>query len=823
MVSGVVIDQDAHPLKGVEVTVKGNATQVKTNDEGSFEIKAVTGDVLVFSFANYNTNEVTVKQASSITVKLLETYVKSPERINVLYGTAKASNVLGSIASIYTNQLTTTPTSLYTYALTGQLAGLFTLQNSGFTTPLTSALANEFGDVNASSHNLVATDNTEIALFLRGQRPVSVVNGVQREISSLDPESIESVSVLKDALSSILLGTNSSRGILLVNTKKAEIGKPRISFTAQTGIQQSLGISGNVLPSYQWAYLYNEALLNDGRAPVFKKEDIAAYRDQTNPVGRPDVNWFKTILNDQSEIRNYKLNVSGGTQVTRYQVSLSYLNQGGIFKSAPDVPYNTNNNLNRYILNTNMSVNVTKNLSVDLQMFGRIQESLQPGGGTNAILRALYTTPNNAYPIYNPNGSYGGSNAGGTKGPYINNLLSLAQKSGYLKNTSKDVLVNLDLNYDLNSLLKGLTAVARGNISIQSINLLDRSLINTSYTYNATSNSYATANSPRPQSNGFVNTFTSRYVFAQGALNYDRQFGKHGVTGMLMIDMRNTTLNYDLSALTTNKAFKGSYNYDGKYFAEIAVNNSGYNRYPPGFQNDWYYAGGLGWQMAKEAFISDNFKWIDSWKWRATYGKTGNANVDNYGYYNFLQTYSASNGYAYNTGTSRSNVQSYFENGLANPYITWEKADKIDIGADIALFNKHLKITADYYHDRYYNLLQVRGNSIALLGIAYPAENIGVNLYKGGELSLTYQNHAGNFNYFITGNANIQATKSVFSDELITPFPWTRRTGQPINAIYGYQALGFFSTAKEASTSATTVGYTAQAGDVKYADLNGDG
>ncbi|MEO6497936.1 MAG: carboxypeptidase-like regulatory domain-containing protein, partial [Mucilaginibacter sp.] len=567
MVAGNVIDQDAHPLKGVEVTVKGSAVTVKTGEAGSFEVKAATGDIIVFSYPNFNTSEVTVKQDNRLTVKLLETYLNAPDTINILYGKAKRSNILGSIASVYTNQLTTTPTSLYTYALTGQLAGLFTLQTSGFTTPLTSALANEFGDVNASSHNLIATDNSELLLLLRGQRPVSVVNGVQREISSLDPESIESVSVLKDALSSILLGTNSSRGILLVNTRQAEIGKPRISFTAQTGIQQSLGVAGNVLPSYQWAYLYNEALLNDGRAPVFKKEDIAAYRDQTNPVGRPDVNWFKTILNDQSAIRNYKLNISGGTQVTRYQLSLSYLNQGGIFKTASDVPYDSNNNLSRYLLNTNVSVNVTKNLSVDLQMFGRIQESLQPGGGINAILKAMYTTPSNAYPILNPNGSYGGSNAGGTTGPFVNNLLALTQKSGYLKNTSKDVLVNLDLNYDLNSVLKGLTAVARGNISIQSINLLDRSLINTSYLYNAANNTYSTANAPRPQSNGFLNTFTSRYVFAQGALNYNRQFGKHNVGGMLMADMRNTTLNYDLSAQTTNKAFKGSYNYDEKYFA----------------------------------------------------------------------------------------------------------------------------------------------------------------------------------------------------------------------------------------------------------------
>ncbi len=815
-INGSVFDEYNVSVKGVSVVVKGALNTATTDSAGHFSINATSQNTLMISCKNYYSQEVKAGIKDTIRIRLISTYVKSPQRIDVLYGTANPDNFLGSIASIYTNQLTTTPTTLYTYALPGQLAGLYTQQVSGFAAPQTSAQtqADFIGNV-VLHNNYSANDNSEIALSLRGQTPITIIDNVQRELSSIDPESIESISVLKDGLSTMLLGNNSSRGVLLVTTKHPDIGKPHISFTAQTALQQPIGLPAP-LPAYQYAYLYNEALQNDGRQPIYTSADFNAYRNQTDPLKHPDVNWFKTILRNYSPLTTYRLNVSGGTSIARYAISLNYLDQAGMFQTAPSATYNTNNDLNRYLINSNVEVNVTKKFKVDLQLFGRIQQLTQPGPGYSSILNTLNTTPNNAYSVLNPNGSFGGTTL------YTNNLLAQTEYSGYQRTSSNDVLANLDLNYDLGSVIKGLSVKGKGNLAFASQGFLNRNLQNNSYISNS-DNSYSAVGSPVAQNNAFRSVSSARYAYAQGTLNYDRNFGKHGVSALLLYDYRTAVLNFDLPQITTNRAFKVAYNYEGKYFAEGALNLSSYNRYPPGNQSGLFYAGGLGWQMAKEAFISENFKWINSWKWRATYGKTGNANVDNYGYYNFLQTYSASNGYAYNTGTSRSNVQSYGENGLSNPYISWEKADKLDIGTDISLFSNHIKITADYYHDRYYDLLQVRGNSIALLGITYPYENIGINLYKGGELSLTYQNHAGNFNYFITGNANIQATKTVFSDEQTTPFPWTRHTGQPINTIYGYQTLGIFNTAKEASSSATTVGYAAQAGDVKYADLNGDG
>lgn len=821
-VSGTVVSQDNRTLKDVKVYVNDSTTVVTTDEYGHFGVKAPAGTLLIFKAKGYNSTQVTVEDTAAITVRLLETYLQSPHKLDVLYGSQSTESELGSVSTIYTSQLTSTPASLYVYALPGQLPGLYTQQKSGFASFSNAALfTNGFGQnyINASSQNNRPTDNNEISLNLRGQVPVTIIDGVQREISSIDPESIESISVLKDALSTILLGINSSRGILLVTTKKAEEGKPRISFTAETGIQQTLNLP-SPLSAYQYSYLYNEAETNDGQPPLYTAADFNAYRNHTDPYGHPDVNWFNTILRKNAPETAYKLNVDGGSRVAKYTIGLSYFDQSGIFNTAPGATYNTNNDLNRYIINSDVSVQVNKNLSVDLQLFGRVQQAREPGGGTAAILAALYTTPNNAYPVYNPNGSFGGATPAG--GVFTNNLLAMTEYSGYIQNNTNDILANLDLNYNLNSVTKGLSLKLKGNLSYQSANSLDRSLQNDTYVLNKDS-SYTSIGKTVAQNNLFTTLFTARQSFAQVSLNYNRQFGKSNFSGLLLYDTKALVANYDLSAVTTDRALKAAYNYDEKYFVEAAVNSSGYNRYTPGHQYGLFYAGGLGWQMAKESFIKDNVDWITSWKWRATYGQTGNNNVDAFSYYGYTQTYSTSSVYyEYFTGTGRSQQFTYYDNALANPYLSWERAHKLDFGTDISLFKDHLQLTVDYYHDKYYDLLQTRGATIAILGTVYPVENIGTNLYHGFEFSATYNNNAGKLNYFITGNFSTQASKVVYADEETPLYPWNRFTGLPTDVIFGYKADGFY-TAANAANAPIMGSYTPKAGDIKLEDLNHDG
>ncbi|OQP40100.1 SusC/RagA family TonB-linked outer membrane protein [Niastella yeongjuensis] len=757
---------------------------------------------------------------------------KPAPALNVLYGQTNASSFLGSIATVGSNELGNTPASSYTYALPGRLAGLNVNQTSGFYTPLTGSLTSKdifIGNIPNNTSGAGPTDNTEFNIQLRGhnasagQSPIVVVDGVQREFYSLDPENIASVSVLKDALSTILLGQNSARGALIVTTKQPVTGAPRVAFTAETGVQKPVQLP-KPLPAYQYAYLLNEALLNDNKTPAYTAADFAAYRDQSDPVGHPDVNWYNTILRDQASLNRYNLSVTGGGATARYVIGLNYMNQNGLFVESDSNSYNTNAQLKRYMINSRIDIDVNKNFNVGVQLFGRLQDGTQPGATTATILQGLLTTPNNAYPVYNPNGSFGGS------ANYTQNLLAQTISSGYMADHLRDVMVNLDLNYKLDNWVKGWWAKAKGNVSVQEASNQDRSKqapVFSQSISNAGDTAYHRYGSTINQVNNFTNTSWARYRFVQLSTGYNRQFGDHNIAAMLLFDQKNVLLNYDIPSALTNFAGKAAYNYADKYFVEGALNYSGYNRYAPGNQYGLFYAGGAGWNMAKESWMRATSNWLNQLKWRVTYGRTGNANVDNYGYFIWRQFYTQVAG-TYPIGSNYPNGAGLGEQGvpgsqvLANVSATWEKADKLNAGVDMAFFNNRLLLTADYYHERYFDVMQTRGRNIALIGSTYPVENIGIDLYEGGELSLTYQDRIGSLNYFVTGNAAIQQSKVIFMDEQYQAYPWNVHTGHPVGQRYGLIADGLLQTGADAAAAATIAGYTPHAGDIKYKDLNND-
>ncbi|MCW3094309.1 MAG: TonB-dependent receptor [Ferruginibacter sp.] len=842
-VNGQVLDDYSRPLKNVLISVKGTSSNTLTNEAGTYEISAPILSTLVYNHPGFDVVESKIKNNKILSIKLSPAYLHSPvvadsgvvtqEKVNLLYGSTTADKLLGSVATIYSNQLSTTPATLYAYALPGRLAGLSVNQTSGFYTPKSSSLTDVdifVGNIPKNNSGTGPSDNTEFNIQLRGhgaslgQSPITIVDGVQREIYSLDPESIESVSILKDALSTILLGQNSSRGALLVTTKIPQQGAPHLSFTAETGTQSSLGLP-TPLPAYKYAYLLNEALLNDGRNAAYTAADFNAYRNGTDPIGHPDVNWYNTVINKNPLLSRYNLNVNGGGSMARYIISLSYLSQDGLFKTDAANTYNTNNQLKRYLINSKVEIDVNKNFNIGLQLFGRLQQGNQPGAGSAAILSNLLSTPNNAYAVFNPDGSYGGN------ANYKTNLLSMVQNSGYMNDNAKDVMANLDLTYRFDNWVKGLWVKAKGNVSVQNASLINRSKQAPVYNLAVSATGDSTYNrfgNIVNQVNTFTSTSWARYVFAQVSLGYDKKIGNHNFSTMLLYDKKTTLLNYDIPSALTNYAGKLSYDYNGKYFAEGALNYSGYDRYKPGSQFGLFYAGGLGWNIAKEYFISENAKWINLLKLRATYGRTGNANIDNYGYFVYRDYYQGVAG-TYGMGSAYPNSGGLSENGtpgsqvLRNVNATWEKANKLDVGLDISLFSDHLQFTADYYHERYFDVLQKRGRSIELIGQGYPAENIAIDVYKGTELTATYQNNYKNLNYFITANAAFQASEVVFMDEQFQKYEWNKQTGHPVGQRYGLIADGFFQTAAEVNGAATIVGYTPHVGDFKYKDLNADG
>lgn len=735
------------------------------------------------------------------------------------------SNTLGASSTVYTNDLVKYQSATILTGLQGRLKGLNVSPFRGM--QLLRTEANTKSDIVGAIPNVgggIYGDNSEFLISARGQSPIAIVDGVERDLYSIDPEAIESVTIQKDALSNMFLGMRSSRGALIITTKNPDAkGGFHLSLTGKFGISSALKSGPNPLSAYQYAYLLNEALLNDGKSPLYTYDDFEAYRNGTSPYLHPDVNWKDAIMNNSTTSQAYNLNVTGGGRVAQYFVSLGYYSENGLFKTSDANSYNTNFKYNRYLITSKVNINVTDEFKVSMSLMGRIEEGNQPGGisgtGYSDLLSNVWQTPNNAYPVLNPNGTYGGNAS------YTQNLYAQTTGSGYISSNTRDVVGTINLKYDFDKLVRGLSVGATGNISSQVRNAIVRTKQAQVFQYSITqqgNEAYDKYGDVSSQTNSYRSVSTYQYMYGKMYVDWGRQFGMHGVKASLWGDTRTILNNYDLPMIPSNIGQKVEYNYDNKYFAQAAVTESYYNRYDNGRRWGTFWAVGLGWDISKEKFMEASK--IDQLKLRATYGHTGNG-IDNAGYFSYLKRYNEDGGFWYSNGTSMSNGGSVSEiSPLANTLLTWEKGRKVNVGLDLTLLKNRLALSADYYNDYYYDILQSRGKSIQLLGIAYPAENIGKTRYYGLETQLSWQDHIGKVNYYVSANWSMEQNKRLFIDEQYVPYDYLKMTGQPTDAIYGLVATGFLTAKDIADGYPVMNGFNnIQAGDVKYKDMNGDG
>ena len=735
------------------------------------------------------------------------------------------SNTLGASSTVYTNDLIKYQSATILTGLQGRLKGLNVSPFRGM--QLLRTDANTKSDIVGAIPNVgggIYGDNSEFLISARGQSPVAIVDGVERDLYSIDPEAIESVTIQKDALSNMFLGMRSSRGALIITTKNPDAkGGFHLSLTGKFGISSALKSGPNPLSAYQYAYLLNEALLNDGKSPLYTYDDFEAYRNGTSPYLHPDVNWKDAIMNNSTTSQAYNLNVTGGGRVAQYFVSLGYYSENGLFKTSDANSYNTNFKYNRYLITSKVNINVTDEFKVSMSLMGRIEEGNQPGGisgtGYSDLLSNVWQTPNNAYPVLNPNGTYGGNAS------YTQNLYAQTTGSGYISSNTRDVVGTINLKYDFDKLVRGLSVGATGNISSQVRNAIVRTKQAQVFQYSITqqgNEAYDKYGDVSSQTNSYRSVSTYQYMYGKMYVDWERQFGMHGVKASLWGDTRTILNNYDLPMIPSNIGQKVEYNYDNKYFAQAAVTESYYNRYDNGRRWGTFWAVGLGWDISKEKFMEASK--IDQLKLRATYGHTGNG-IDNAGYFSYLKRYNEDGGFWYSNGTSMSNGGSVSEiSPLANTLLTWEKGRKVNVGLDLTLLKNRLTLSADYYKDYYYDILQSRGKSIQLLGIAYPAENIGKTRYYGLETQLSWQDHIGKVNYYVSANWSMEQNKRLFMDEQYVPYDYLKMTGQPTGTIYGLVATGFLTAKDIADGYPVMNGFNnIQAGDVKYKDMNGDG
>lgn len=707
--------------------------------------------------------------------------------LNVLYQRQPVARLVQSAAAIGNEELLRSPMASFRNALSGRLAGLYTLQASG----------EPNGDLPSTS--------------LRGMDPMIIIDGIPRDITSIDPEQIASITVLKDALATAMLGMRGSNGAILVTTKKGTAGKRRISFTAQTGFQQSEKLR-SPLSAYNYARLYNEALQNDGKPPVYSQADLDAYQNGSDPAMHPDVNWMDQAVKDRSGFSRFNLNVDGGNNVARYFVSLDYMNQDGFLKTIGENSYNTGSNLKRYIFRSNIEVNLNKYLSTSLNLFGRIMQGNQPGATTDTVLASMNNTPSNAYPILNPDGSLGGNQV------YTGNIFGYLNRSGYRQNYSRQAFADFAVRRRLDDLVPGLWVKALISFSSVFEQNIDRSKTFKVYNWRG-GNNYQEFGTSADQKNTTSIVSQNRQFYTEASIGYQKTLGGHHIDVLALASKDNVMKSNDLPRNSYQFTGRIAYNFDDRYLLELAGGYSGSEIYAPGRRFGFFPAVGIGWNIAREPFMA-GLTWLNDLKLRTSYGRTGNANGGYFAYRQYFNSGLA--GYTFGT-TPSSSADGVAQTVLANPAITWEKANKFNAGIDVGLFNHRLSLTAEYYSNRFFDLLQQRGRNSSILGESFPDENIGIRRYSGVELTAGYNGEAGAVQYYASGNISIQRTCIIFQDEVLRPYEWMKRTGRPVGLPFGYIANGLFQTQEQLNGAATIPGYTPRLGDIRYADLNGDG
>lgn len=794
-VTGRVTEASGKPLLDVTVQIKGSAiSMVLTDVDGKFLLKADKGDMLVFKIRGFKTQEIAFTGQKQINVTLLED-TSPPDSFNVLYASQKKSTNLEAVSEIRTEDLTKTISSPIYGTLTGRLAGLATYQGSG------------------------EPGNDGVTLNLRGMSPLVLLDGIPQTFTSINPEQIESVTILKDALATAMMGIRASNGLVLITTKKGMEGPQRIGFKAMYGFSRPTQLP-RTLDAYNYAQLYNEALVNDGRPAVYSQADLEAYRDGSNPFYRPNVNWQNEILRNETPYSRYNVDISGGKQTAKYYVSLDYLDQQGLFKENDLSINSTNSNYKRYVFRSNVSLDLSKYITTSLNLFGRLQNGNEPGVTTGTLYNSIINTPANAYPIFNANGSLGASQDFQQNNVYGQNFMS-----GYLVDYTRDFRVDLAVKADLQKLTPGLWFRALSAINTYLVQTTNRSkpLVAFLQGVDGSGNTvYTQYGTPADQSNSLTTSNQNRVFYVQGEFGYDRKFGSHQLNALVLANndyrMANADLPYSIKGISGRLA----YDYQEKYMAQVSFAYNGTSeRYAKGYGYGLFPAVGLGWNIKKEAFLQDKAKWINDLKLRTTFGRTGNFNPNNY--YTYNQYYNTSGVPGYNFGVNTGgNVTGIEQGALANPMLTFEKANKFNVGFDASMFNNKISLTAEYFNNNYFDLLQQIGYNTQITGAVYTNRNLGERSYSGFEFQLNYNNNIGDFNYFIAPNFSTVRTRVVFADEPTRQFAYQTRTGLPVGQSFGYQAAGLFQTQAEINASPKPVGLVVVPGDIKYVDQNGD-
>lgn len=830
-VTGQILDDKGVPLPSVTIIVENSTKGVSTDIDGRFEIRVRPTDRLKVSFLGFEDMMLEIGSQREFVVKMTPKANELDEVTVVAFGKQRKESVISSIQTINVKELRV-PASNLTTALSGRIAGVISYQTSG-----------EPGKDNAQ-------------FFIRGVTsfgtgkvdPLILIDNVEvtsEDMARLHPDDIASFSILKDATATALYGARGANGVVLISTKEGQEGRAKLSLRFEnTWSMPTRQIE--LADPITYMKLANEATLTrtPGELP-YSNEKIENTQRGLNPYVYPCVDWMDMLTKNITSNQRANLNISGGGKVARYYVAAALTQDNGTLKVDKMNNFNNNVNYKTISVRSNTNLNVTKSTEIIVRVSGSFRDYKGPIPGGEEMYKNILKVSPVRFPAKFPAGvgyapvrhiMFGGYEKDSYYNPYADMM------RGYKESSSSTFTAQLELKQDFDQWIKGLSMRIMGNTIRNSSFSLSRSYKPFYYSiasYDWVENSYTLSQINKESGEEFLRYYPGgkeviSSFYGEASINYVRDFGKHGVSGMLVGTIRNELngsagdLASSLPKRNLGLAGRFTYNYDKRYFAEFNFGYNGSEKFDKHHRWGFFPSVGVGWIISNESFWGDGTfsKIISKLKLRGTYGLAGNDEIGAQRFF-YLSNVAIGGGGGYTFGENFDNTRNGVEIiHYPNAQIGWETSYKTNLGFDMSLFNDKVEIIADIFKEHRTNILQPRADIPSSMGLwTTPTANVGKADSEGIDLSVDY-NQSFNKDAWMIIRGNFTFAKSTYNyyeEPDFSTMPWRSRIGRPVSQEWGYVAERLFIDEADVEHSPKQEFGEYGPGDIKYKDINKDG
>ena len=841
-VSGTVLDGDGLPVIGAAVTLKGTTVGAAAGVDGDFVLTVPDENAVLEVVAlGYVTQEIRVGKQRTITVVLQEDSESIEATVVVAYGTQTKATVTGALTSIDAKQLVKAPVADVTNVLAGQMPGVSTVQESG-------QPGEDYAKIYIRGASSLDDDYAS---------PLILVDGVERPLNTVDPNEIESLSVLKDAASTAVFGVRGANGVILVTTKRGDAGRPRISFSTITGIQMPMSYITQC-DSYDFARYYNVFQWNDGKTDpglYFTKEAIEAYRTGSDPIMYPNTHWNELLFRKAFLQTKNNINISGGSDKVRYFVSMGYMFQNGLLRQMDDVSYDNNYAYNRYNYRANLDFKLTESTDMKFNISGVIGDTQEPifkDHGNVWMLTMLWAHPTASPGVVDGKTvsvvSYDALPDGLTKW----NGWEYYYWSGYQNKYKTTLGMDMTITQKLDFITEGLSAAVKGSYDT-SMAITKKRSGSGGYHWTWEYQSWADGNGlaqtdplfdktlvpvisgSQPTLSYGESTSDDKSWYLEARIDYKRKFaGKHAVSGLLLYNQSRDYYPSSYSYLPygyVGWVARATYGYDDRYLLDLSAGYNGSENFAPGkTRYGLFPSASLGWVISEEKWMK-KVRWIDFLKLRSSVGLVGNDQGNSTRFMYMDGVWNDAGAYYFGTGKS-DGVPRYELGKPGNKGVTWETALKTNAGIDFDLLNYRLHFSGDIFYEYRTGILIAPKTLPAIIATSLPNMNLGKVDNRGFEVELGWKDHIDNFTYDINANVTFARNKILFMDEVPPSEEYQSYTGGATGRylmydfVRLYQKSDFYtdeSGVQRLKSELPQPSTTVYPGDMMYADLNDDG